>query len=86
MLNKCSANSLQYIGKSNKKFTYKKLYRYCSFNLATFYISVYANKNQLVVIKDRHYFFENFKELTEQDILKIERLKKLKRIKNLKNK
>ena len=77
-------NKLLYIGKSNKKFTYNKLYNimYSANTPSIFhYIVIYGNKNQIITIREQDYFIDNFKHLDERQIKNFERKMKLKKLK-----
>jgi len=76
-------NRLQYIGKSNRKFTHNHTYIYHgSFGSDIFYMTVHANKNQIIHYTFNHaeYFNDNFKFMDENDYNKLIRKLKLKKI------
>ena len=56
---------IQYIGKSNKRFTYNKFYNYWSCNFSNyaspFHVSLIQNNGSIHTIRDKNYFDENFK-------------------------
>lgn len=81
MWNKKDMTRVLYIGKSNKKFTKGKLYKYFG-NIETSIITIYANKNKLISMGHFYYdyFHKNFKLLNEDDIKKLERKNKINKI------
>jgi hypothetical protein len=72
---------LLYIGKSNKKFTHNKIYKYYG---QPFYIMiVYDNKNSMIMFTNEKlydYFEKNFKFVDDQEYNKIIRKNKLNKI------
>jgi len=75
---------LQYIGKSNKKFTHNHTYSYfgCYYGRDDiFNIEIYSNKNQIIHYNSEEYFNDNFKIMNEDDYNKLIRKLKLKKIK-----
>ena len=77
---------LLYIGKSNKRFTHNKIYRYSRLynNKIFFYVTVYYNSYQLMTFKDIEYFEKNFKLITEKQQNQLIRKIKLKRLNKIK--
>jgi len=75
---------LQFIGKSNNKFTYNNVYKY--YEICDL-LTISTNKNQLVQYDKRlsDYFYDNFKFIKEKEYQKIQRKIKLKKISNIKN-
>ena len=73
---------LLYIGKSNKRFTYNKTYGCMSLHnyVSYFHASVYYNNSQMMTFKDKDYFDENFKILSEHEQKQLIRKLKLKKI------
>jgi len=79
-------DKLLYIGKSNKRFTHNKIYKYHSIHYLTttnFNMTVYYNSNQMMVFKYKDYFNKNFKFINENEYNQFVRKEKLKRINNV---
>jgi len=74
---------LLYIGKSNKRFTYNKTYKFSQITsqiTKKSYVFVYYNDSQIMTIKDKNYFDKNFKLITDNEYDKLIRKLKLKKI------
>lgn len=75
---------LLYIGKSNKRFTYNKVYVYLNYYTESndFFISVYTDKKILVNFRNEHfdYFYKNFKFINDQELIKLRRKIKINKI------
>ena len=83
-------DNLLYIGKSNRKFTHNKIYKYHGDLIIGYndyyksgYLSVTSNRNHIIVtfrFEHVNYFNKNFKFITDQERNNLIRKLKLKKI------
>lgn len=74
-----------YIGKSNKRFTHNKIYKYFQYLKDDKFIYTYVidNKNSIVhFIIEHDNFYKKFKIIDSKEVKSIERKNKLKKINN----
>jgi len=70
---------LLYIGKSNKKYTYNKFYKYAGINEKFLVMTIYDNKNQPYYYDSKYsqYFEDNFRLINEEQYKQLIRKFKL---------
>jgi len=76
-------NRLKYIGKSNRDFTYHKIYKFFGqLTEKTLSITVYGNRGQMINFNDDYYayFEDNFKLIDDNEYNQHIRKIKLKKI------
>jgi len=73
-----NTDNLLYVGKSNKKFTYNRIYRFLQYD--GFMYIVHDNRGVKRVIRDMDYFERVFKIVTNKELIKMNRKLKLNKI------